>query len=65
MVIMEEAEVENSKVEKEVSRLEDPVGEVPPTADESSECRDRSGSTSRPGGLRLEKILLGNRWKTV
>jgi len=35
MVIMEEAKVENSKAEKEVSRLEDPVGEAPPTADES------------------------------
>jgi len=38
MVIMEEAKVENSKAEKEVSRLEDPIGEAPPTADESSEC---------------------------
>jgi len=57
--------VEHSKAVRRVSRLEDLVGEAPPTGDESSGCRDRWGSISRPGGLRQERILLQNRWWTV
>jgi len=65
MVTVEEEAMEYSKAEKVVARLKDQVDGEPLTADESSGCRDQQELISRPGGLQLEKILLGSCRKTV